>query len=119
MTIRQNLAVLAASLMAIISTQALAHVSITASSIEDGATLSQAPEELTFSFGGDVRLVALTVSGPGMEDEDLSFQPDDGFAADYEAALPALGTGSFEIEWRAMAKDGHVMLGTIAFDIEA
>jgi methionine-rich copper-binding protein CopC len=34
------------------------------------------------------------------------------------ADLPVLEVGSYVIEWRAMAKDGHVMLGRISFDLE-
>ncbi|NNU17063.1 hypothetical protein HK107_12095 [Parvularcula sp. ZS-1/3] len=102
----------------ILSGQALAHVTVEESSIEDGASLSEAPSGFSFSFGGDVRLVGLTISGVGLDDEDLAFSPDGGFAADYEADLPDLEPGSYVIEWRAMAKDGHVMLGRISFELE-
>lgn len=39
--------------------QAVAHVTVEESSIEDGASLSEAPTGFSFSFGGDVRLVGL------------------------------------------------------------
>ncbi|ADM10811.1 hypothetical protein PB2503_00210 [Parvularcula bermudensis HTCC2503] len=97
--------------------QAFAHVTIKASSIEDGATLRVAPDEFSFSYSADVRLVGITLSGPESEDEALSFAPDSGFASAYQASLPELGPGSYLIEWRAMAKDGHVMQGSISFDI--
>jgi methionine-rich copper-binding protein CopC len=77
-------ALLAAALCVtlILSNQAFAHVTVEEASIEDGASLSEAPKDFSFSFGGDVRLVGLTLSGAGLDDEDLTFSPEGGFAAD-------------------------------------
>jgi len=110
------LAALAAA--AILAAGALAHTYITNSNIEDGAVLAEAPESFDFSFADAVSLIGMeleTVSGDPLG---LDFTRSPEMTRDFSVALPELSEGAYVLKWRAAARDGHIMRGEIAFEID-
>jgi methionine-rich copper-binding protein CopC len=96
---------------------ASAHAPLERSEPADGATLAK-PAAFTFAFGHAVRLTSLTLrSGHG------DARPVPGvaraLATEHRVAAPVLAPGSYELDWRAAASDGHVMSGTIHFTVVA
>ncbi len=100
-----------------VTAAALAHAGLKSSSIEDGATLSTAPDDITLEFTAEVGLAAIgfeTADGRALE---TGFSADRRFAKVHTAELPDLGSGDYVLEWRALARDGHVMTGEIEFSV--
>ncbi|MCP2678885.1 copper resistance protein CopC [Maricaulaceae bacterium NA33B04] len=96
---------------------ALAHAGLKSSSIEDGATLDAAPASITLEFTAEVGLAAIgleTADGTALE---TGFSADRRFATVHTAELPDVGSGDYVLEWRALARDGHVMTGEIEFSV--
>lgn len=96
---------------------AYAHSSQQPGTPRDGETLSAAPEIVRLKFSGPMRITVLKLVGPAGE---VPLTRTDGMQP--VTALEASPTGdmapgAYEIEWRGMGEDGHVMEGTIDFTI--
>lgn len=102
---------------AAISAAALAHTDIDGSTPADGATLATAPDELVLEFSAPVRLTAVTVRAADGTEREVDSLPD-GFAKRFSVPAPALGPGSYDVEWRALSEDTHVIEGAFAFTVE-
>lgn len=100
-----------------VTAAALAHAGLKSSSIEDGATLSTAPDDITLEFTAEVGLASIGLESVDGEPLDTSFSADRRFATLHTAALPDLVSGDYVLEWRAIARDGHLMTGEIEFSV--
>lgn len=96
---------------------ASAHSSVDSGTPRDGETLAKAPDLVRLNFGDAMRITVLKLVGPdgevplirtdGMKPvKTLEARPDGGMTP-----------GAYEIEWRGMGADGHVMEGTVDFSI--
>jgi methionine-rich copper-binding protein CopC len=75
------------------------------------------PKTLTLSFNEPVRLAVLKLSSGG---KDIPLTLDRGApgAAQVSVPLPALGAGTYQVEWSALTvDDGHVVKGTFSFTV--
>lgn len=112
-------AILAITAAAALTAAALAHASLKSSSISDGDVLETAPGDVTLEYSGAVGLAALTLQTGEGEAVDWDYRPPRRMQAAFTAPLPALRAGDYVLSWRAMAGDGHVMTGEIAFSLAA
>lgn len=96
---------------------ALAHTAIKVSNIESGATLNVAPETFDFAFGSAVGLAGLTLETIEGIALPFAFDPPAGLQKTFSVKLPGLTPDAYVLKWRAVAKDGHVMTGEVAFTI--
>ena len=96
---------------------AYAHAGLKSSSIEDGATLVTAPSGITFEFTAEVGLASVQLETADGRSLETGFSPDRSFAVEHTAPLPELSEGAYVLEWRALARDGHVMTGEISFSV--
>ena len=96
---------------------AFAHTTIIKSNIQAGAAKTEAPAMFEFSFVDDVGLAALDLETLSGERVDIGFERPSAKGRDFSVPLPAIGPGDYVLKWRAIAKDGHVMRGEIAFSI--
>ncbi len=110
-------AILAIMAAAGLTAAALAHASLKSSSINDGDILETVPNEITLEYTAVVGLAALTLQTGEGEAVDWDYRPPRRMQAAFTAPLPALDEGSYLLSWRAMAGDGHVMTGQIAFSL--
>mgnify|MGYP003149876758 CR=1 FL=1 len=85
------------------SAWASAHVGLTSSSPEDGATLSESPTEITMNFSGDVRLARIMLHS------------DDGNEI---AVKNNLASGGYTVYWTAMGGDSHKISGDFSFEVK-
>lgn len=107
----------AAAALVSVTAAAYAHAGLQSSSIEDGARLETAPAEIMLEFTAEVGLASVQLETAGGALLETGFSPDRTFAAEHTAPLPELSEGSYVLEWRALARDGHVMTGEIRFSV--
>lgn len=123
------LAILAALALTVVVPAAplLAHVKLTASTPATGAA-AKAPKAITLTFSDKVvaakaSAAIIMTAMPGMKDHGemaiRNFTP--AWSADgktltltLKKPLPA---GSYEVRWQAAAADGHMMNGTVGFEV--
>lgn len=96
---------------------AYAHAGLKSCSIEDGARLETAPPEITLEFTAEVGLASVQLETADGRPLETGFSPDRSFAVEHAAPLPDLSAGAYVLEWRALARDGHVMKGEISFSV--
>lgn len=100
-----------------IASPAFAHSALQSSVPADGAVVTGA-KTVRLTFAADVRLVGLRLVANNL-DLPLPIDRAAPAAMSFEAALPQLGEGTYEIKWSAMAADGHVVTGSFSFTISA
>lgn len=99
-------------------TPAEAHSELRTSQPRPGETLAVSPPEAVLVFNEDARVTAIRLADQDRQRLDL---PEDVVVTgpgQVRVALPPLGPGSYEIEWRAISADGHPIRGAISFHIE-
>jgi methionine-rich copper-binding protein CopC len=104
-----------ASLFLTVSLPALAHSPLQKSDPADGS-VGPAPASFTVSFAHPARLTSLQLKTPAGDTQairGLSKTP----AASHTVAAPKLTPGRYELQFRAVADDGHVMSGEIRFTV--
>lgn len=104
---------------ALAPTAASAHSPLTGSSPQDGAVVSadQSPRQFELKFAHALRLTSLTLLRDG--GKKVALKPASKAATAHAVDLPALAPGAYTAQWRGMATDGHVMSGTVRFQVAA
>ena len=100
----------------VISPAVKAHSPLAATMPADSAVLAAAPDSLQLTFKGMVSLAHLSLARDGADiqlGKDHLMQK----ATQHEVPLPALADGHFQVRWRALSADGHVMKGTFSFTV--
>ncbi|KZY95681.1 hypothetical protein A3746_29095 [Oleibacter sp. HI0075] len=101
------------------SAWASAHVGLTSSSPEDGATLSESPTEITMNFSGDVRLAKILLHSDDGKMHPLDFSMSMTPKAAYEIAVKNnLASGGYTVYWTAMGGDSHKISGDFSFEVK-
>ena len=93
-----------------------AHSPLAATMPADNEVLAAAPDSLQLTFKGTVRLAHLSLARDGADiplGKDHLMQK----ATQHEVPLPALADGHFQVRWRALSADGHVIKGTFSFTV--
>lgn len=108
---------LLACLFALAAVDAGAHSDIETTVPANGAVLSEAPAEVELEFAKPIRVtrIQLTVDQGAPVDLDLGEQAS--FATRIRIPFPDNGSGSYRIEWRGLADDGHTMRGELEFEV--
>ena len=96
---------------------AKAHTDLVSSSPANDEHVQTPPEHLSLTFGDPVRLMRINLTDGAGDRVRVGFRPSGEAMADYQIDLPTLQDGHYELEWRAMADDGHTMTGQLSFHI--
>lgn len=104
-----------AGMIAVVPASTFAHTSLSSSNIAAGSQLASAPDELELEFAKPVGLAAVTLEGPDGSITDLETQR--AMRNRHSVGLPQLSAGNYRLSWRAVAGDGHVITGEIAFTV--
>lgn len=105
-------------LMVAVPTSLQAHVGVVSSVPAENSVVDTQPGSFQIVFTRAVRVTSLEIVQLSDEVvEDLEFSPVRQFAMKVTGALPAHSPGQYEIRWRALSKDMHVMTGKIHFTI--
>jgi copper resistance protein C len=115
----KTIAMIAASLIALTSTSAMAHASITNSSIANGASVAASPANFSVTFSAPVRLANVTITNGAGQSVPMNYRGPATPSAQFSIPLPRLAAGSYVMSFRAMGADGHVMAPQTRFTIGA
>jgi methionine-rich copper-binding protein CopC len=102
----------------LVSSLAHAHSQLTGSEPADKASLAEAPKEVMLHFSEPVRLTAVSITPSGGAKQNLAGIPKEQ-TTHVTLAAPDLGDGQYEVEWRAVSADAHIMAGVFTFSVAA
>jgi methionine-rich copper-binding protein CopC len=102
----------------LVSSLAHAHSQLTASEPADKASLAVAPKEIMLHFSEPVRLTAVSITPSNGAKQNLAGIPNEQ-TTHFTLAAPGLGDGQYDVNWRAVSADAHIMAGTFTFSIGA
>lgn len=116
--VQVTLRVALAALLLAVALPLAAHEGKTGSMPADGATVHGSPEQVGVEFSGMMRITRFELTGPDGAVE-LQDRPGREPMQRYHVK-PAepLAPGDYEVEWRGMAGDGHMMSGGFGFRVE-
>lgn len=95
---------------------AFAHKSLSKSNIEAGSTVTELPVKLELTFAKPVGLAHVEFVKPD-SNESFDIKLPRKMIKTHSIELPDLPMGAYVIKWRAVAQDGHVLNGEIAFTL--
>jgi methionine-rich copper-binding protein CopC len=98
---------------------ASAHDELIASSPEPGQVLDASPAEVKLTFSDDIIPVGTAIEVVDHHGEVIDSGEAVVAGPDVTATLPAELSGEYQIRWRAVSSDGHVIDGTIDFGVGA
>jgi methionine-rich copper-binding protein CopC len=98
---------------------ALAHAKMTTSTPKDGSTVAAGVSEIELGFSASLRVSMVHVRDANKREIPLKSALPTSFSPFVKFNVDALGPGSYEVSWTAVAEDGHVMKGNFAFSVEA
>jgi methionine-rich copper-binding protein CopC len=98
--------------------QAAAHTTLESSSPPSGATLDESPAVIEMKFHHPLNLTSVVVVDAVKAERKLDFTPHSS-AAVFQLPKPQLHPGKNEITWKGLSKDGHVVTGSLTYEIKA
>ena len=122
--------------LAIFPLMALAHSPLEKAIPTDGAVLATPPTEYKMLFKSPAKIIKFEIFLKGQNDNKKSsalkglFKKSDGklIEVNYKPSLvlseshliklPKINFGSYEVRWRAMGEDGHVLKGKLTFEVK-
>ena len=96
---------------------AAAHSPLISSSPADGDVLAAAPQAIEMKFRGTARLVRVALTGAQSGEVALSEEHLMVEKHRHTVALPAIAADEYEVRWRALSADGHVVKGSFSFTV--
>jgi methionine-rich copper-binding protein CopC len=93
-----------------------AHAALKSSLPAEGSA-GPAPSQLMLEFSHPVRLTSLVITGDRGPVAVMALPKSS--AARVELPAPRLAPGDYELAWRAVGSDGHVMSGHVRFKVQA
>ena len=109
---------LLAMTFALVSVAAFAHPEIHETNPVDGSVLEEVPASIIMTIAGDLLLTRVQMTHDDHTAINLDLGDKKEFATSFELPLPDMGSGTYLIEWRGLAGDGHVMRGTFSFRVD-
>ena len=102
----------------------------------DGALLSEAPTEYKMLFKSPAKLIKFEIFKKGENNNkkpsllkglfkksddkliEINYKPSLVLSESHLIKLPQINFGSYEVRWRAMGEDGHVLKGILTFEVK-
>ena len=103
-------------LLLVIPATVLGHTKLAASVPEDGAQIATA-NEIRLEFSAPVRLTAVKVQNRDGTEISLGDIPTETQEAFTVAVKEALGPGQYQVSWRSISGDSHVVNGEFRFTV--
>ena len=103
---------------------ALAHSPLKSVDPIDKAVLTEAPTEYKMIFKSPAKLIKFEILKQAEEKDKkpsplkLNHKPSKLWYESHVVKLPEISNGSYEVRWRAMGEDGHVLKGTLSFEVK-
>lgn len=105
-------------LLCLNTTGVFAHSKITTTLPENGAEVSEVPENISFQFGKKIRLTKVDMTHLTHPAVSLDLSSQTGFGNEIVIPLDGMGDGSYHIEWRGLGIDGHAVQGEFEFKVK-
>ena len=105
-------------LLTALAFQAAAHTTLESSSPANGATLEQSPPVIEMKFHHPISLTSVVVVDAAKAERKLEFAPH-ASAAEFKMEKPQLAAGHNEVKWKGLSQDGHVVSGSLTYEIGA
>ena len=101
----------------------------------DGASLTEAPTEYKMLFKSPAKLIKFEIFQKGEDNNkkssslkglfkksdgkliEINYKPSLVLSKSHLIKLPKINFGSYEVRWRAMGEDGHVLKGILTFEV--
>lgn len=107
-----------ATLLLSLAIPALAHEDLANTLPRDGVTIQDSPAEIGIEFGGMMRITQFEVTGPNgpvpLDGQPGSEQVDRYFVKPSDT----LSAGDYQVRWRGLSDDGHMMSDGFNFSVE-
>ena len=103
---------------------ALAHSPLKSVDPIDKAILTEAPTEYKMIFKSPAKLIKFEILKQAKEKDKkplplkLNHKPSKLWYESHVVKLPKISTGFYEVRWRAMGEDGHVLKGILNFEVK-
>ncbi len=128
--------IIAVFILLISPTMALSHSPLKLSNPMDGASLSKAPTEYKMLFKSPAKLIKFEIFKKGQNNNkkpsllkglfkksddkliDINYEPSLVLSESHLIKLPKINFGSYEVRWRAVGEDGHVLKGILTFEVK-
>ena len=128
--------IIAVFILLILPTMGLPHSPLKLSNPMDGASLSKAPTEYKMLFKSPAKLIKFEIFQKGKNDNkdtpslkglfkksngkliEINYKPSLVLSESHLIKLPKINFGSYEVRWRAMGEDGHVLKGILTFEVK-
>lgn len=95
----------------------LAHSTKENTTPSDGAVLPVAPDLIAMTFDHPMRITMVRLTDADGNEFEITRSDGAAPVTVFRAAPAALGAGTYTVEWRGLAGDGHAMKGSFAFEI--
>jgi methionine-rich copper-binding protein CopC len=109
---------LLSSLLLLASGLLRAHTHLETAVPADGAVLKAAPSAVELTFGEDVQLLKLQVTGATGAAVEMGFQASATASKTFSIPLPALAPSAYTVNWTVLGTDGHRIEGHFAFTVD-
>lgn len=107
-----------ALLLSLIATAGHTHSKMSKSIPANGSTAQPGLPEITLGFAKPVRLILVKMTETSNKIEiKPNFKPAAKFGTTFPVKVEPLQAGDYEVNWTAIAKDGHVMKGSLNFKV--
>ena len=115
---------------------ALAHSPLEKAIPANGAVLETPPTEYKMLFKSPAKLIKFEIFQKGQNDDkkssllnslfknsdrkliEINYKPLLVLSESHSIKLPSINVGSYEVHWRAMGQDGHVLKGNLTFEVK-
>lgn len=107
-----------AALLLAVAMPLAAHEGELGSTPEDGSTVQGSPEQIGIEFDGVMRITEFDVTGPDGRvrlTNRPGNEPTERYFVEPAEPLPA---GDYQVRWRGLARDGHMMSDGFRFTVE-
>jgi methionine-rich copper-binding protein CopC len=95
-----------------------AHTTLESSTPANGATLEQSPPVIEMKFHHPINLTSVVVVDASKAGRKMDFSPH-ASAAVFKVENPQLVPGKNELTWKGLSSDGHVVSGSLVFQVKA
>lgn len=97
---------------------ALAHTTVKSATLEEGGVYETMPDVFELVFAQRVGLATFTLKDSDGQNVEVEFKPPKSMETKFSIPLPALESGLYQMSWRAVAKDGHILKGGLSFTVQ-
>lgn len=103
--------------LGLVSQAALAHSSKEGTRPTDGSVLATSPEKFGMTFDMPMRVTLVSLTDQDDKEHERTREDNIQSVKVFDVTPPNLLMGSYTVQWRELAEDGHPMQGTFSFQV--